>query len=80
MDNNEIAVRLPKELIAEWKFLVETRQTVEGQEIDPVSVLRQAIATETYLWQQKASANRQFAKQIEVVRRKRGRIVGNRYS
>ena len=30
MDGNEIAVKLPKDLIAEWKFLVEMRQAVEG--------------------------------------------------
>lgn len=78
MDSNEIAIRLPKELIAEWKFLVETRQAVEGQEIDPIAVLRQAIATETYLWQQKASSNRQPINQAGMARRGIGRVAGMR--
>ncbi|NJP09840.1 MAG: hypothetical protein HC866_10410 [Leptolyngbyaceae cyanobacterium RU_5_1] len=69
MDQDDtIAINLPKKLIAEWKFLVQTRQQAEGgEEVDPVEVLRQAIATETYLWQQKALENR---------RTRAGRVAG----
>jgi hypothetical protein len=69
-NNNEILLSLPRQLLAEWKFLIETRESVEQQPIDPVTALRQAIATETYLWQQKASAKQSFFQKI-------GRIAGN---
>jgi hypothetical protein len=47
------SVSLPEQLLSEWKFLVGLRSQVEGKTLDPIKVLRQAIATENYFWRQK---------------------------
>jgi metal-responsive CopG/Arc/MetJ family transcriptional regulator len=56
--DDTVSISLPKELVEEWKFLVQKRQEAEGRSVDPVEALRQAIANETYIWQKVSGKSR----------------------